>query len=237
MTCISGPLSPYISRLLSAQEHFCDIFVSESKIITRRLNVREETWGFVGKNLRRSLYSNVLYGVLTVGPRWRKEKNGKKWKKWKILLFHTTSMAAMTSRAIKLYSMHKMVLTFESLSEILKCDHSSESDWAVLSFDAFCFSLLCQMKLGYLFWIFFGGCRRRAGLQNLKVSKCLTKHMYWFYFGIFVELMSFACFTFKKDILHENKDRTGGAKGSEKRKKYWKNDTYERWWRCVKSPT
>ena len=49
MTYISRPLSTYISGLLSVQEHFCDIFVSEKKIITRRLNVREETWGFVGK--------------------------------------------------------------------------------------------------------------------------------------------------------------------------------------------
>ena len=119
MTCISRPLSPYISRLLSAQEHFCDIFVSESKIITRRLNVREETWGSVGKNLRRFYTLTFCMGYLQLALAGERRK---------ILLFHTTSMAAMTSRAIKLYSMHKMVLTFESLSEILKCDHSSESD-------------------------------------------------------------------------------------------------------------
>ena len=29
--------------------------------------------------------------------------------------------------------LYKMVLTFESVDEILKCDHSSESYWAVLS--------------------------------------------------------------------------------------------------------
>ena len=31
---------------------------------------------------------------------------------------------------IKLY---KVILTFESVDEILKCDHSNESYWAVLS--------------------------------------------------------------------------------------------------------
>ena len=29
--------------------------------------------------------------------------------------------------------LYKVVLTFESLEEILKCDHSNESYWAVLS--------------------------------------------------------------------------------------------------------
>ena len=29
--------------------------------------------------------------------------------------------------------LNKMVLTFKSVDEILKCDHSIESDWAVLS--------------------------------------------------------------------------------------------------------
>ena len=29
--------------------------------------------------------------------------------------------------------LYKVVLTFESVDEILKCDHSNESNWAVLS--------------------------------------------------------------------------------------------------------
>ena len=29
--------------------------------------------------------------------------------------------------------LYKVVLTFESVDEILKCDHSNESHWAVLS--------------------------------------------------------------------------------------------------------
>ena len=32
--------------------------------------------------------------------------------------------------------LYKVVLTFESAGEIPKCDHSNESYWAVLSFDA-----------------------------------------------------------------------------------------------------
>ena len=32
--------------------------------------------------------------------------------------------------------LYKVVLTFESVDEILKCDHSNESYWAVLSRDA-----------------------------------------------------------------------------------------------------
>ena len=32
--------------------------------------------------------------------------------------------------------MYKMALTFESVDEILKCDHSNESYWAVLSCSA-----------------------------------------------------------------------------------------------------
>ena len=31
--------------------------------------------------------------------------------------------------------LYKVVLTFESVDEILKCYHSNESDWAVLSCD------------------------------------------------------------------------------------------------------
>ena len=33
--------------------------------------------------------------------------------------------------------LYKVVLTFESVDEILKCDHSNESYWAVLSCNAF----------------------------------------------------------------------------------------------------
>ena len=70
--------------------------------------------------------------------------------------------------------------------------------------------------------------------EALELSKCLTKHMHWFCFGIFVEFMCCACFIFRKDIFHEKKDRTGGAKESEKRKKHRQKRTKIRFYFCVK---
>ena len=37
--------------------------------------------------------------------------------------------------------LYKMGLTFESVDEILKCDHLNESYWAVLSCGAVCFTV------------------------------------------------------------------------------------------------
>ena len=37
--------------------------------------------------------------------------------------------------------LYKVVLTFESVDEILKCDHSNESYWAVLFRDAFYYAV------------------------------------------------------------------------------------------------
>ena len=34
---------------------------------------------------------------------------------------------------VQFITLYKVVLTFESVDEILKCDHSNESNWAVLS--------------------------------------------------------------------------------------------------------
>ena len=39
--------------------------------------------------------------------------------------------------------LYKVVLTFESDDEILKCDHSNKSYLAVLSCGAFCYALQC----------------------------------------------------------------------------------------------
>ena len=39
--------------------------------------------------------------------------------------------------------LYKVVLTFESVDEILKCDHSNESYWAVLS----CGTVYCSFHL------------------------------------------------------------------------------------------
>ena len=39
--------------------------------------------------------------------------------------------------------LHSVVLTFKSVDETLKCDHSNESYWAVLSCGAVCFTTQC----------------------------------------------------------------------------------------------
>ena len=43
----------------------------------------------------------------------------------------------------------KMILTLESVDEILKCDHSSESYWAVLS----CGTVYYAVQGGFNFWV------------------------------------------------------------------------------------
>ena len=48
----------------------------------------------------------------------------------------------------------KMTLTFESVNEILWCDHSNESSPPVLSHGAMCFSKFYKMKLANLVEIF-----------------------------------------------------------------------------------
>ena len=44
--------------------------------------------------------------------------------------------------------LYKVVLTFESVDEMVKEDHSNESSSAVFSTDAVCFAVVCKMKLG-----------------------------------------------------------------------------------------
>ena len=41
-----------------------------------------------------------------------------------------------------------VVLTFESVDEILWCDHSNETSPAVLLHGTICFSVFCKMKFG-----------------------------------------------------------------------------------------
>ena len=45
--------------------------------------------------------------------------------------------------------LYKVVLTFESVDEILKCDHSNESYWAVLS----CGTVYYAVQGGFNFWV------------------------------------------------------------------------------------
>ena len=46
--------------------------------------------------------------------------------------------------------LYKVVLTFESVDEILKCDHSNESYWAVLS----CATVYYAVHDGSKFWVY-----------------------------------------------------------------------------------
>ena len=46
--------------------------------------------------------------------------------------------------------LYKVILTFESVDEILKCDHSNESYWAVLS----CGSVHYAVQGGSNFWVY-----------------------------------------------------------------------------------
>ena len=46
-------------------------------------------------------------------------------------------------------SLYKVVLTFESVDEILKCDNSNESYWAVLS----CGAVYITVQGGSNFWV------------------------------------------------------------------------------------
>ena len=46
--------------------------------------------------------------------------------------------------------LYKVVLTFDSVDEILKCDHSNESYWAVLS----CGTVHFAVQGGSNFWVY-----------------------------------------------------------------------------------
>ena len=51
--------------------------------------------------------------------------------------------------------LYKVVLTFESVDEILKCDHSNETSSTVLSHGTICFSIFYKIKFGVFPRFFF----------------------------------------------------------------------------------
>ena len=51
---------------------------------------------------------------------------------------------------VLLIMLYKMVLTFESMDEVLKCDHSNESYWAALSYRASYYAV----QGGSNFWVY-----------------------------------------------------------------------------------
>ena len=48
-----------------------------------------------------------------------------------------------------------VVLIFESVDEILWCDHSNETSSAVLLHDNICFTIFYKIKFGFFFLSFF----------------------------------------------------------------------------------
>ena len=68
--------------------------------------------------------------------------------------------------------LYKVVLTFASVDEILKYDHSNESYWAVLSHGAFSLSAFHKMKFGK--FIIFRGERVNLYGQSeyLRITVC-----------------------------------------------------------------
>ena len=43
-----------------------------------------------------------------------------------------------------------VVLTVESVDEILWCDHSNETSWTVLLYGAICLSIFCKIEFGII---------------------------------------------------------------------------------------
>ena len=65
--------------------------------------------------------------------------------------------------------LYKVVLTFESVDEILKCDHSNESYWAVLSLVLF----ICQQFSSWNFEKFVKFVLKYIGQDNKLLYFCL----------------------------------------------------------------
>ena len=83
----------------------------------------------------------VYYAVQGGSNFWVCGWNPKVWPfKWKLL---------SNFPVLLFFMLYKVVLSFESADEILKCDHSSESYWAVLS----CGAVYYAVKGGSNFWL------------------------------------------------------------------------------------
>ena len=71
-----------------------------------------------------------------------------------------------------------MTLTFESMDEILRCDHSNESSLPALSDSAICFSKLYKMKFANLreifLWLHLAG---KGLIDNFNRQTIITHHV------------------------------------------------------------
>ena len=77
--------------------------------------------------------------------------------------------------------LYKVVLNFESVDEILKCDHSNESYWAVLS----CGAVYCAVQGGSKFWVCHGWNPKEWPfrwklLSSTLLGCCLLRCARWF---------------------------------------------------------
>ena len=66
-----------------------------------------------------------------------------------------------------------VVLTFESVDEILWCDHSNETSLAVLLHDSLCFSIFYEMKFQILYEILSSALLGVKGLSS-NLESCST---------------------------------------------------------------
>ena len=68
-----------------------------------------------------------------------------------------------------------VVLTFESVDEILWCDHSNETSLAVHLHGTICFSIFCKTKFGF-FYLDFWRSWKLKGLKNTSLYDRFTKY-------------------------------------------------------------
>ena len=71
--------------------------------------------------------------------------------------------------------LYKVVLTFKSVDEILKCDHSNESYWAVLS----CGTVHYAVQGGSYIWV-------GAGMKSFSAT---FHESYWDYFAVVLSIL------------------------------------------------
>ena len=92
--------------------------------------------------------------------------------------------------------LYKVVLRFESVDEILKCDHSNESYWAVLS----CGADYCTLKV--VFWMCF--VVLCCGLVCLVVVKAVDQYVLLLFF---LEISVFFKFNFASQDVKDHNPR------------------------------
>ena len=78
--------------------------------------------------------------------------------------------------------LYKVVLTFESVDEILWCDHSNESYWAVLSWCAVYYAVQGNLS----FWV----CGWSTGTENITIPiEPIHKTLFKGFFLFFISLV------------------------------------------------